>query len=115
MWEASSIISPHPLSRSQKEMPSPIRSELVTHRVVEKQEISQEFVTKGDANETPDPLPVSYRNVVGRAAKWTIPYAGYFVSFGKTPAVIGIMVAILVIGIILDNVTADGKKNGDDQ
>ncbi len=89
--------------------------ELVTHRVVEKQEISQEFVTKGDANETEDPMPVSYRNVVGRAAKWTIPYAGYFVSFGKTPAVIGIMVAILVIGIILDNVTADGKKNGDDQ
>ena len=32
---------------------------LVTHRVVEKQELSRDFITRGDANETADPNPVS--------------------------------------------------------
>lgn len=83
---------------------------LVTHRVVEKREISQEFVTRGDANNTNDPNPVSYSDVVGKAASISLPYAGYFVSFGKKPAVIGVMAVILVLGMVLDNVKSDGRK-----
>lgn len=84
---------------------------LVTHRVVERQEISQEFITKGDANNTADPNPVSYSSVVGKAAAVSIPLAGYFVTYGKKPAVIAVMAVILVIGMILDNVKPDGRKS----
>lgn len=85
---------------------------LVTHRVVEKQEISQEFITKGDANNTADPNPVPYSHVVGKAAAVSIPLAGYFVTYGKKPAVIGLMAAILIIGMVLDNIKPDGRKSG---
>lgn len=75
---------------------------LITHRVVEKREISREFVTKGDANETADPSPVSYASVVGKASGWAIPYAGYLVTFGKKPAVIAVMAGILLLGMLAD-------------
>lgn len=75
---------------------------LVTHRVEEKQEISQSFITKGDANNSSDPNPVSFENVVGKTALVSIPYAGYFVDFGKKPAVIAIMAAILLAGVVFE-------------
>ncbi len=87
---------------------------LVTHRVVEKREGAQEFVTKGDANPTNDPNPVSYQNVVGKALPFSIPYAGYFVDFGKKPVVIGVMAVILIGGILTDQlVKKDGQKQDD--
>ena len=76
---------------------------LVTHRVAEKQEISRAFVTKGDANNTADPNPVSYDAVAGKALRFSIPYAGYFVTAGKKPIAIGIMAVILILGMLLDN------------
>lgn len=85
---------------------------LVTHRVVEKREISQEFITKGDANNAADPNPVPYSRVVGRAAAASIPFVGYFVTYGKKPAAIGLMAAILIIGMVLDNIKPDGRKSG---
>lgn len=81
---------------------------LVTHRVVEKLEVTRQFVTKGDANPTPDPSPVSYENVVGKATPFSIPYAGYFVDFGKKPAVIGVMAFILMAGMLADWLAKSG-------
>lgn len=81
---------------------------LVTHRVVEKQEITRQFITKGDANPTQDPNPVSYENVVGKALPFSIPYAGYFVDFGKKPAVIGAMAFILIAGMLSDWLVKSG-------
>ncbi len=75
---------------------------LVTHRVAEKLEVTRQFITKGDANPTQDPNPVSYENVVGKALPFSIPYAGYFVDFGKKPAVIGVMALILIGGMAAD-------------
>lgn len=83
---------------------------LITHRVVEKREITREFVTKGDANETADPSPVSYALVVGKASGWAIPYAGYLVTFGKKPAVIAIMAGILFLGMLAD--FSESKRTG---
>lgn len=83
---------------------------LVTHRVAEKLEASQEFVTKGDANETADPSPVSYASVVGKALELKIPYAGYFVTFGKRPAVIAVMALILIMGMAVDFMDSEGKN-----
>lgn len=88
---------------------------LVTHRVVEKQEISQNFVTKGDANETADPNPVAYGDVAGKTWSLCIPYAGYFVTYGKQPPVIGVMAAILILGILLDNVKTKGRPENDEE
>jgi len=82
---------------------------LVTHRVVEKREDTQEFVTKGDANETADPSPVAFRSIVGKAAGFTIPYAGYLVTWGKRPAVIAVVAGILLLGMLVD--FAAGKKD----
>lgn len=87
---------------------------LVTHRVVEKRESSQEFVTKGDANETADPNPVSYALVAGKASGVSIPYAGYLVTFGKRPAVIAVMAGILFLGMLAD-FTEAGRKGGKGQ
>lgn len=76
--------------------------DMVTHRVVKKQEISRNFVTKGDANETEDPTPVSYEAVVGKATSFCIPYAGVFVSMGRRKSVIAGMAAILILGMLAD-------------
>ena len=50
----------------------------VSHRVVSVN--GDSFVTKGDANNTPDAQPVSYSNVVGKDLKFSIPFVGYFVK-----------------------------------
>lgn len=86
---------------------------LVTHRVVEKIESTQEFRTKGDANPTEDPNPVSYSDVVGRAHPRSIPGAGYFVNFGRKPAVIALMAGILIAGMIVDQLSgkSDQEQN----
>lgn len=83
----------------------------VTHRITQKNELSQTFVTKGDANPTEDPEPVSYDRVVGVALKYKVPYAGYAVSYIKDIKVIGTLVGLLLLNIILDLVT--GKKKSD--
>ncbi len=48
---------------------------VITHRVVENRVVSGEFITKGDANEKEDMLPVPYGNLIGRAV-FTLPGAG---------------------------------------
>lgn len=83
---------------------------MVTHRVVEKSELSQNFVTKGDANETEDPNPVDYDEVIGKVWKVSIPYAGYFVNYSKNMGVIVVMAAIIILGIALDMFFPDKKK-----
>ena len=44
----------------------------------------------------------------------SIPYAGYFVDFGKKPVVIGVMAVILIGGILTYQlVKKDGQKQDD--
>jgi|AntDeeMetagen192_2_1112575.scaffolds.fasta_scaffold02259_3 signal peptidase len=68
---------------------------LVTHRVVEKHtaDSSLRFETKGDANENRDPEPVYRGDVVGTVL-FSIPFIGYVVGFGNTPA--GYVTLVLV-------------------
>lgn len=86
---------------------------MVTHRVIEKDESARAFGTEGDANGSPDPGMVPYNNVVGKASKISIPYGGYFVNYGKQPIVIGIMVAILLAGTVVDHLAKDDKDDKD--
>lgn len=59
---------------------------LTTHRVIEvlKQNGTLSFKTKGDANDDPDRWLVNSNDVFGKTV-FSIPYAGYFINFTKTP------------------------------
>ncbi len=83
---------------------------LVTHRVVEKLEAERAFGTEGDANGSRDPGNVSYENVVGEATKFCIPYAGYFVNYGRQPAAMIAMAAILLLSMLADRLCKEEEK-----
>lgn len=83
---------------------------MVTHRVVEKDESARAFGTEGDANGSRDPGMVPYDNVVGRATQFCIPYAGYFVNYGKQPVTIALLAFILGAGMFFDHLAGDDKK-----
>ena len=73
---------------------------LITHRVVEAHRAgsSMRLVTKGDANENPDPEPVYRGEVVGKA-QFSIPLIGYAVAFGQTR--LGWLLMVLVPTMLL--------------
>lgn len=48
---------------------------IVTHRVVKNRYVEGEFVTKGDANQEEDPLPVDYDSLIGEVVLH-IPFLG---------------------------------------
>lgn len=86
---------------------------LVTHRITTVNGISRTVVTKGDNNETEDSQPVEETKIVGEATKFAIPYAGYFVTYGKKPVTIIIMAVILLINYALESLYSGpgrGKK-----
>lgn len=74
--------------------------EIFTHRVVEVVSGGGEpsFITKGDANEDPDPLPVAATNVVGRVV-FDVPYLGYVAAFVKTR--LGFSLTIILPGLAI--------------
>lgn len=79
---------------------------LVCHRVVAVDEDGRTFTTKGDANEDPDPVAVTYGNVVGKVAA-NVPLLGYVVSFLRTPFGWALMVLLAVLILVAGS---DGKK-----
>lgn len=70
---------------------------LVTHRVVDIDELKNEFITRGDANESVDG-PVAFDRLVGKMF-FHIPYLGFATVYLKTTQ--GIMVLAGVFIIIL--------------
>ena len=48
---------------------------VVTHRVVENRFVEGEFVTRGDANEAEDPMPVEYERLIGEVV-YHLPFLG---------------------------------------
>lgn len=66
----------------------------VCHRVTAVEGGDQvRFITKGDANRSPDGTPVTPDKVNGKLA-FSIPFAGYFIYFMKTP--LGLFLTILL-------------------
>jgi signal peptidase len=75
----------------------------VTHRVIEKRTTDDGVVyrTKGDANEEPDPTPVSHSQVIGEV--WFhIPLVGRLLFFIKRPLVQGLLIAVPGFLLIVD-------------
>lgn len=80
----------------------------VSHRVVGV--LADNYITKGDANNAQDAMPVNYSSVVGKDAKTSIPYVGYFVKIvGDNKFVI-----VLIVLILLAEFAMGYIKDGDD-
>lgn len=75
---------------------------LVTHRIVVVNGISRTVNTKGDNNPSEDPVPVEEDEIAGKTTDFAIPYAGYFVTYGKKPAAIALMAVVLLIDYVLE-------------
>ena len=87
---------------------------VATHRVIEIDEASQHFYTKGDANEYPDASPVHFNNLIGRPA-FTIPYMGYVANYIQNPPGRYIAIAaaaVILLLIFIPDLFDDSKKKG---
>lgn len=72
---------------------------IITHRVVENRVVMGEFVTKGDANQTPDMNPTPYACLIGKVER-SIPKAGAVASV-FTSARGKVMAGCTVLGAVL--------------
>lgn len=71
---------------------------LVTHRIVKINSVNQ-YVTKGDSNNTEDLYPIASSDILGRYTGMHISYAGYLFNFVKTKN--GIVMFLVIPWIIL--------------
>ncbi|MBR5512982.1 MAG: signal peptidase I [Ruminococcus sp.] len=84
-------------------------SGLVTHRIAE--EIDEGFITKGDANNTPDPDIVTYNSIEGKVVL-IIPKIGGAIQFFSTPLGMLILFTIAVILLFIPAKTKDSSDGG---
>lgn len=82
---------------------------VVTHRVVEVSKDKQSFTTRGDANNTNDPLPVVSGNLIGKVVIH-IPFIGYLLQFLKTKYGLVVIIAVITFMLIL-NLLPKEKEN----
>lgn len=82
----------------------------VTHRVVQILPEKNQFITKGDANDTPDISPVAYVNTLGRV-KAHVPYLGQLGLLYAAPSGKLTMVVFAVCGLLF-RLTASFLRSG---
>ena len=91
---------------------------LVTHRVVDIDSQNRTFTTKGDANNTEDPAPVFWGNLVGKVV-FGVPWIGkpmrVLTAKENRTAVIAILVILFVLSVIWDIVGRKKQKIGRSQ
>lgn len=89
---------------------------VVTHRIDSIDE-NNNYVTKGDANDSVDPVSINYENVRGKVVKYNLPYVGYYISFiNSNLYVIAIVAVILISEFLLGGEKTDDinkKKKGE--
>lgn len=63
----------------------------ITHRVVDKVDNGEAFITRGDANNTDDPNPLGRERLIGKVI-YSLPYIGYVFRFlSSTPGIVFII------------------------
>jgi signal peptidase len=72
-----------------------------THRIAEIKDGN--YITKGDANNAPDPRTVAKRDIIGKAV-FSVPYLGYAVATAKQPYGFIILILIPAAIIVYDEV-----------
>jgi signal peptidase len=71
------------------------------------------LITKGDANENPDPIPVQFSQVKSRYL-FRIPYIGYAAGFVRTKLgwlLAIILPSIILVGFIIKDIVKEAFKN----
>ncbi len=85
------------------------KDDLVSHRIY--QIVDDKFITKGDANNTPDSIELTYEQIKGRDIKYMIPYVGYYIGFiNRNLFLVPIVIVLLVIEFVISNLSFF-KKN----
>lgn len=83
-----------------------IKGQTVTHRIVD--ELDDNYITKGDANESNDLNPIKKDNIKGKVSNITINYIGYYLKFlNDNKFVVFLMFLILSTDILINK----GDKN----
>ncbi len=81
---------------------TPRTKQLTTHRILNTtydEKIKKNlYSTKGDNNQDPDPWILNDENITGHV-RFSIPYAGYLVSFARTPK--GFFLLAVLPGLLL--------------
>ena len=75
-----------------------LKDHLVVHRISRCVSGGESFITKGDSNDTEDPIPVSAKQIRGRVIG-TIPYLGYGAVFLRSRA--GILLTAAMVFFLL--------------
>lgn len=73
--------------------------ETICHRVVSVEENPLRFITRGDANKSSDPSPVSPAQVIGLVCL-QVPYLGYVLRFVRSPLILLGIIALFAFFII---------------
>jgi len=76
-----------------------------THRVYDIKVVEGEpyYITKGDANNTPDQREISKREIIGKVL-FDVPYLGYAVDFVKKPLGFALIILVPAVVIISDEI-----------
>ena len=85
---------------------------VATHRVVAIDEETQNFTTKGDANDYEDGKPVYFKNLIGKPV-FTIPKLGYLVNYIQNPPGRYLAIAfgaLVILLAFLPDLFSDEKK-----
>ncbi|MDK0849958.1 signal peptidase I [Clostridium perfringens] len=93
---------------------SDITNNFTTHRAIDivNSDGKTEFITKGDANNTQDPVPLDEKLLVGKVV-FQVPYLGSFLSsLQKNKLIfIGLLVVIILIDFIFNKSLGARKKS----
>jgi signal peptidase len=76
-----------------------------THRIkdIRVQDGQEVYITKGDANGSPDTREITKKDIIGKA--WlSVPLFGYVVSFARKPVGFMILIIVPVLVIVIDEV-----------
>lgn len=79
----------------------------VTHRIVENS--NEGFITKGDANDSPDQAIVTKSSVIGKSL-FSIPYVGQIINFIRTPTGFVLFIIVPTVVFILSEFWAIKKE-----
>jgi len=90
------------------------RQEPISHRIVDLEVIEGKtfYITKGDANEDPDPRRVAKGEIMGKVL-FNVPFLGYAVDFAQKPigfALIILVPAAIIIGDEIKKIYGEIKK-----
>ena len=77
------------------------KEHIISHRIVDEKD--NNFITKGDSNNTIDSYKINNAQILGKGTNWSIPYLGYYADFIYSHKfLLFISVAIVSIDLLND-------------